>query len=432
MPLSSVLALPGTFSLTSKTLGDVNFDETLNLLLESKNRTQALTQKGVDLDGYYIKVTCNLNAHVSKTVGGAGAGATNTNDDMYEFEALQIEQSDFSDTFTDAGQKYMSTANESGAGNRRWNNANAFSQYRLKSFTSNVQLGIISLDASTVTTSSLTGPQSWKVTQQVSNEALPGDASGFSVKNLLVFAEPAVESNTPNQNSPLAAAVQEDVTVAQYLYVDSSTAAAGNAQQHTAFGGDSKYKAGGDVNDWINTSADNEGGQEAIDRLEDKLSVNITNADIAKAYSAEITAVKNETGLGEAPNNTPHKIITSWTVNIGKISGPNSAFSAHARSVYASRAAVLRAAGNDADADALLASGGDENTPLFRSQDMIVLVHPDDHADEASRGEPIAVDLTLTMKQQTGAGANAASDKTLLSMTKAGTDEALRFVLEQQ
>ena len=291
-------------------------------------------------------------------------------------------------------------------------------------------MGIISLDASTVTTSSLTGPQSWKVTQQVSNEALPGAESGFSVKNLLVFAEPAVESNTPNQNSPLAAAVQEDVTVAQYLYVDSSTAAAGNAQQHTAFGGDSKYKAGGDVNDWINTSADNEGGQEAIDRLEDKLSVNITNADIAKAYSAEITAVKNETGLGEAPNNTPHKIITSWTVNIGKIAGPNSAFSAHARSVYASRAAVLRAAGNDAGADALLASGGDDDTPLFRSQDMIVLVHPDDHADEA--GEPIAVDLTLTMKQQTGAGANAASDKTLLSMTKAGTDEALRFVLEQQ
>ena len=44
MPLSSVLALPGTFSLTAGDVDHVNFSETLNLLLESKTRTKALTQ----------------------------------------------------------------------------------------------------------------------------------------------------------------------------------------------------------------------------------------------------------------------------------------------------------------------------------------------------------------------------------------------------
>ena len=413
MPLSSVLALPGTFSLEAADVAHVNFSETLNLLLESKTRTKALTQKGVDLDGYYIKVTCNLNAHVTKTVGGNGAGAvTGTNDDMYEFSALKIKDEDFSSTFTDAGAKYMSQATEAGTGLKAWDNAAAFSEYRLKKFQANVQLGLITLN-NQATTNSLTGPQSWKVSQTVSNDQKSLAEATVSAKNLMVFANPVVAATGNNQGAMIAT-VEEDVTVAQYLYVTSSGNGS-NAQQNTAFGGDSKYNNEGNNNSWIETDT-----QSAIDQLEDKLGVNITVSDIEKAYKAEIDAVKAATTAGS------HKIITDWEINIGAITGPTSKFSAHARSVYASRAAALIAAGNSAG-DEL--TGGEDQSLLFTAGDKIVLVHPDNHETAELRGETIALDLELTMREQ---NSNGHVDTKILSMTKAGTDEALRFVLQQQ
>ena len=255
---TSVLALPGTFSLTAKSLSDANFNETLNLLLSSKNRTTAQSQKDVDLAGYYIKVTCNLNAHVTKTLNGNNAdpaGETGVADDMFEFEALNISQADFKEEI-DAQNRYMSTLTGVQQGTKAdgklWNDANAFSEYRLKHFTSNFELGRITLDSSNVPGATVSGTTRWAVKQSIQTEELPGTA-GFSAKNLLVMPAPTVTEEVGAGN--LVASIEEDVTAAQYLHLTATAGVnnEGNATeldkstQSGAFGIDSKYDANGNL-----------------------------------------------------------------------------------------------------------------------------------------------------------------------------------------
>ena len=408
---TSVLALPGSFSLTAKSLSDANFNETLNLLLSSKNRTTAQSQKDVDLAGYYIKVTCNLNAHVTKTLNGNNAdpaGETGVADDMFEFEALNMAQTDFSDDINPQN-KYMSEATAQGtkADGKLWNDANAFSEYRLKHFTSNFELGRITLDSSNVPGATVTGTTRWAVKQSIQTEELPGTA-GFSAKNLLVMPAPTVTEEVGAGN--LVASIEEDVTAAQYLHLTATAGVnnEGNATeldkstQSGAFGIDSKYDANGNDNSWVSTS-----DQTDIDQLEDKLGLNVSKDEIASAYATQIAnVVSASSGLANK------KIITAWSVSIPRIGGADSLFSKHARAVYNSR-------GDQDDKKG--------TPPLFKSADKIVVVHPSDHADANKRGNPITHDLVLTVKDFNGV------TQTLVDHSAEGAaDEALRFILEQQ
>ena len=389
--MTSVLALPGTFTMGVKSLTNANFNETLNLLLESKARTTALSTKDVDLAGYYIKVTCNLNAHVTKTLAGNNtdpAGETNVDDDMFEFEALKVSQSDFSDTLS-ISNNYPSNATEAGTGDHRWDSANAVAEYRLKKFSKEVELGRVTLDSTGVPSASITGTTQWAVKQTFENEALgQGDNANFSAKNLLVMPEPSVSEETGTGN--LLASIAEDVTVAQYLHVTATGSTAGEVAkgtQHSAFDNDSKYDTDGNTNSWISTTGDSN-----IDKLEDKLGINISKDNIAAAYADEIAAIVSA-GHGQASK----KIIEDWEVNIARIGGPSSLFSKHARAVYNGR------------------NGGADGTGnLFAAGDMIVVV--------GNNGEPITKDLNLTINDYNG------DEQTLVSHSG---DDALRFLLAQ-
>lgn len=424
MTTASVLALPGSFSLTAKTLADANFNEKLNLLLSSKNRTKQQSQKTVDLAGYYIKVTCDLNAHVTKTLNGNNTGAdtdvhgeTGVADDMFEFEALSIADTDFSGNINPQN-KYMSLATQQGtkANGKLWNNASAFSEYRLKHFESNFELGRITLKSDAVPGATISGTTQWAVKQSIETEELPGnDNDGFTAKNLLVMPAPTVNEIVGTGN--LVASIEENVTEAQYLHLTATAGVDENGQatelntakQGTAFGNDSKYTTNGADNSWVATA-----DQADIDQLEDKLGLNVSAAEIAAAYADQIAAVKTATS-----DLTNKKIITEWSVSIPRIGGASSLFSQHARAIYNTR------------------GGTDDKTGtpnLFRSEDKIVIVHPD-NVEETNRikpGEPITHDLVLTVKDYAGV------TRTLVDHSKQFNgqndlikDDALRFILEQ-
>jgi len=257
------LELPGSFSLSASAPTLVKTDSTVYLLEERKNRSSAVGSANVP--DHYIKVTKNLNGSVNYHQSNSGAAAGT--DDSWSLAALSANSTD------DASDATLLLPTPTSS--------------------STFQVGKIQIN-----TNDLDSTLSASAAQQAAFKVMMTvniDNQGVLSANVAVQRAAAAISTTLS--------VADEAGSAQYLYFDDSETGANDTFSQKP----SSTWTAGDADD-----------------VEDKLSQNLSNTDVANAYSSEIGDTKDSIN--------DENVIQSWSLGIAAVAAdPDSALTQHAR-----------------------------------------------------------------------------------------------------
>ena len=311
---NNVLQLAGGFSdvTTANTAAGnaAKINATIHLLELQKARSAVAGAQAIGDGAFYIQVTCDINAHVSAHPGNNGGQTGQTGDqadDIFELSKMVFQHSDF-DAPADAGYTFTQNAGPGTGGDKAWKDATgATLNYKLPSGSATLKMGHIAFTNN-----------HFKVNVEVGATANQARLNQYSVQ------DPVVTSSTGQSQT---AQTTEDITVAQYLYVSKTdvdgavradanspgkytdnNALADAAQDGEEAALDSIRQQSGQANNWGKTE-----GAANIDQLEDKLSTQVTVAQVEAAYATALTGLKNSLGGNSS------SIITAWTITVDAV-----------------------------------------------------------------------------------------------------------------
>tara|TARA_B100000989_G_scaffold43052_1_gene27432 strand:- start:191 stop:1435 length:1245 start_codon:yes stop_codon:yes gene_type:complete len=324
---TNVLQLAGSLSADARDLGSTHLDKKLYLLEESKARTKVGGSANISSTALYIKVVLDVNKHVSKHLGGNAdndgtihdPNATNNADDAYSLSAINILSTHFSAIKSGTTNNHHYSQNVIGGAETTpvagdddfWrtsngdddapvakvyyklpqpkNAANQLAAKNLKMGHINFKKGTDSLGAFAVTVN-VNIPDATENAYTVSDPQVSGDNVSGSIDDIITNAQYAYVSKSDNSGT-----TQADMTPA-------------NRKLDAKFGADSRRQddATGSDNAWIATTG------EAVDNLEDKLSVEVEASEVKQAYQGELDNLKASLEIN-------NKVLTSWSINVDVI-----------------------------------------------------------------------------------------------------------------